>query len=108
MSLNSHLNSAAVVKVRFKSIKRRKLVGRKVNVLTTVFRTIQELRKLRAPIRLHLPDTQECCSNWLQGHSKRSKFLVMGKQQNGNLVPTFIVPWTRNNVSSEENTVFQI
>ena len=89
----------SVVKMKFKAFKRRSLVGRKVNTVYKTWRgTPSEMRKLRKP-KLQLTNSDECCSQWIRDQPKKTRFLVMGKNQNNSLVPTFIVPWSRDKVS---------
>lgn len=91
-----------MVKVKFKAVKKRSLKGRKVNTVYKTWRgTPSELRQLRKP-RLQLDAGDECCSDWIKDHSKKQRFLVMGKKQDNNLVPTFILPWSRDKVSLEK------
>ena len=88
----------SVVKMKFKAVKRRSLRGRKVNTVYKTWRgTTSELRKLRKP-RLELNESDLCCSQWIKSHSKKQKFLVMGRNKENSLVPTFIVPWSRDKV----------
>ena len=87
--------------MKFKSVKRRSLRGRKVKS-TGVFKTWPskegDFRKLRKP-RLQLEADHQCCSGWIRDLPKKQKFLVMGKKVDNSLVPTFIVPWSRDKVS---------
>ena len=86
-----------VVKMKFKEMKRRTAVGRKVNAVYKTWRgTAGELRKLRKP-RLRVRDADECCSGWLDSQPNRQRYLVMGKKEGNRLVPTFIHPWKKSN-----------
>jgi hypothetical protein len=87
----------SVVKMKFKSVKRRSLRGRKVNTVYKTWKRNGDFRKLRKP-RLQLEADHQCCSKWIQTHSRRQRFLVMGKNLDNRLVPTFIVPWSRDKV----------
>lgn len=86
--------------MKFKQAKKRRLNGRKVNTVYKTWRgTPTELRKLRKP-KLRLEAADECCSDWIVKQSKKQRFLVMGRNVNNSLVPTFIVPWSRDKVAA--------
>ena len=93
--------SFPVIKMKFKSVKRRSLRGRKVrsNSVYKTWKNGGDFRKLRKP-RLQLETDHQCCSKWIQSHSKKQRFLVMGKNLGNSLVPTYIVPWSRDKVRS--------
>ena len=92
----------SVAKIKFKKTKRKRLIGRKTKSVYKLWRgTREEMKKFQTP-KLHLETSDECCSDWIKSHSKKTRFLVMGKKpknQSGTLVPTFIVPWSRDKVS---------
>jgi len=100
--LANYCQADFVVKMKFKEMKRRTAVGRKVNAVYKTWRgTPQELRKLRKP-RLRLRESDDCCSGWLSSQPGRQRYLVMGKRERGTngsnrLVPTFIHPWKKSN-----------
>ena len=92
--------------MKFRGTRRRSLYGRKVNTVYKTWRgTPSELRKLRKP-KLRLEIDEECCSNWIRNQPRKQRFLVMGKNKDNALVPTFILPWSRNKVSII--TIFKI
>ena len=92
----------SVAKIKFKKTQRKRLIGRKTKSVFKLWRgTREEMKKFQKP-KLHLETTDECCSDWIKSHSKKTRFLVMGKKpknQSGGLVPTFILPWSRDKVS---------
>jgi len=100
--LANYCQADFVVKMKFKEMRRRTAVGRKVNAVYKTWRgTPQELRKLRKP-RLRLRESDDCCSGWLSSQPGRQRYLVMGKRERGTngsnrLVPTFIHPWKKSN-----------
>lgn len=95
--LANYCQADFVVKMKFKEMKRRTAVGRKVNAVYKTWRgTAGELRKLRKP-RLRVRDADECCSGWLDSQPNRQRYLVMGKKEGNRLVPTFIHPWKKSN-----------
>ena len=88
----------AVVKMKFRDVRRRNIYGKKVNTVFKTWRgTPSELRRLRRP-SLKLEADEECCGRWARGQPRRQKYLVMGKNKDGSLVPTLILPWTRDKV----------
>lgn len=96
------------VKVKFKLIKKRSLHGRRVNTVYKTWRgTPADLRKLRKP-QLELDPSDECCSQWIKSHSKKTRFLVMGKNLDNSLVPTFIVPWSRDKEMKRARRMFKL
>ena len=90
-----------VVKMKFKTIRRRNLQGRKVNSVYKAPRADKDaLRKLRKP-KLKLQSSDECCAQWIRRQPQKTRFLVMGNSEDSSmesLVPTFIIPWSRNKV----------
>ena len=97
----------SVAKIKFKKTQRKRLIGRKTKSVYKLWRgTREEMKKFQKP-KLHLETNDECCSDWIKSHSKKTRFLVMGKKpknQSEGLVPTFILPWSRDKVS--KNTEF--
>ena len=90
-----------VVKMKFKTIRKRNLQGRKVNSVYKAPRADKDaLRKLRKP-KLKLQSSDECCAQWIRRQPQKTRFLVMGNSEDSSmesLVPTFIIPWSRNKV----------
>jgi len=107
--LTNYCQADFVVKMKFKSVKRRSLRGRKVKS-TGVFKTWPskegDFRKLRKP-RLQLEADHQCCSGWIRDLPKKQKFLVMGKKVDNSLVPTFIVPWSRDKEMKRARRMFK-
>ena len=88
-----------VMKMKFRRAKKRVLYGRKVKTVFKTWRgTPDELRRLRKP-KLKLRTSDECCSEWLQSRPGDEKYMVMGRREGRDLVATFILPWTRDEVS---------
>jgi len=104
--LTNYCEADFVVKMKFKSVKRRSLRGRKVNTVYKTWKRNGDFRKLRKP-RLQLEADHQCCSKWIQTHSRRQRFLVMGKNLDNRLVPTFIVPWSRDKEMKQARKMFK-
>jgi len=106
--LKNYCQADFVIKMKFKSVKKRSLRGRKVrsNSVYKTWKTGGDFRKLRKP-RLQLESDHQCCSQWLQTHSKKQKFLVMGKNSGNSLVPTYIVPWSRDKEMKRARRMFK-
>lgn len=95
--LDNFCRADFVVKVRIRKVKPRKLVGKKARVYRAWKGTKEEMKKLRNP-KIGLTDQEKCCADRAKSH-EGDKFLVMGKKPkrgSGDLVPTFIIPWTKS------------
>ena len=96
-----------MAKIKFKKTQRKRLIGRKTKSVYKLWRgTREEMKKFQKP-KLHLETNDECCSDWIKSHSKKTRFLVMGKKpknQSEGLVPTFILPWSRDKVSQKHSS----
>jgi len=94
--LDNFCRADFVVKVRIRKVKPRKLVGKKARVYRAWKGTKEEMKKLRNP-KIGLTDQEKCCADRAKEH-EGDKFLVMGKKPRtgGDLVPTFIIPWTKS------------
>jgi len=106
--LQNYCQADFVIKMKFKSVKRRSLRGRKVrsNSVYKTWKNNGDFRKLRKP-RLQLETGHQCCSKWIQSHSKKQRFLVMGKNLGNSLVPTYIVPWSRDKEMKRARRMFK-
>jgi len=107
--LKNYCQADFVIKMKFKSVKRRSLRGRKVrsnSVYKTWTSKSGDFRKLRKP-RLQLESDHQCCSKWIQSHSRKQRFLVMGKNSGNSLVPTYIVPWSRDKEMKRARRMFK-
>ncbi|QQP39127.1 Secreted frizzledrelated protein 01-05-2020, partial [Caligus rogercresseyi] len=65
------------------------------NVYKTWRGTPKELKKLRKP-RLTLRPEDACCSGWIKDRRKRQSYLLMGSKDGDDLVPSLIIPWTKD------------
>jgi len=94
--LDNFCRADFVVKVRIRKVKPRKLVGKKARVYRAWKGTRQEMKALRNP-KIKLADDELCCSERAK-EREGGKFLVMGRKprDGGDLVPTFIIPWTKS------------
>jgi len=99
-----------VAKIKFKKTQRKRLIGRKTKSVYKLWRgTREEMKKFQKP-KLHLETNDECCSDWIKSHSKKTRFLVMGKKpknQSEGLVPTFILPWSRDKEMKRARRMFK-
>lgn len=88
----------SVIRTRFKKIQKAKLNCKKVKVLKKFKIEAKKMRRL--VIIFDPPNT--CCEESIK-RFRRDSYLVMGKIQDNNLVPRFIMRWLgkRSKVSKE-------
>ncbi|XP_040568733.1 secreted frizzled-related protein 5 [Lepeophtheirus salmonis] len=105
--INNFCKADFVMKIKFKKVKHRLLTGRKVkNVYKTWRGTPGELRKLRKP-KLKLRPEDSCCSVWVKARRKRQNYLLMGSKVGEELVPSLILPWTKDRVLKRARRAFK-
>jgi len=108
--LDNYCQADFVVKMKFKTIRKRNLQGRKVNSVYKAPRADKDaLRKLRKP-KLKLQSSDECCAQWIRRQPQKTRFLVMGNSEDSSmesLVPTFIIPWSRNKEMKRARRMFK-
>lgn len=106
--LDNFCRADFVVKVRISKVKPRKLIGKKAQVFRAWKGTREEMRALRNP-KFSLSADEKCCAEKARS-TKKGKFLVMGtkpSKSNGDLKPTFIVPWSKTKEIKRARRMFK-
>merc|ERR1711936_914485 len=60
--------------------------------------------------KLKLQSSDECCAQWIRRQPQKTRFLVMGNSEDSSmesLVPTFIIPWSRNKEMKRARRMFK-
>ena len=107
-----------VARTKLRRVRRNKVSGKKSKMLKMSLEMREEWRRNQRPnLIMELGD--DCCTDHFNtvalsrtaagGSNGGDRFLVMGVQRNGQLVPTLVLPWTkRSKVSSDKLFFFSL
>ena len=104
-----------VARTKLRRVRRNKVSGKKSKMLKMSTEMREEWRRNQRPnLIMELGD--DCCTDHFNtvalsrtaagGSNGGDRFLVMGVQRNGQLVPTLILPWTKRSKVSTSETSF--
>jgi len=83
-----------VMRTRVKRLRRNKISAKKSKMLKMSAELRDEWRRTKRPTNLLMELGDDCCTQHLNGNNV-DRFLVMGVQRNGVMVPTLVLPWTK-------------
>ena len=106
-----------VARTKLRRVRRNKVSGKKSKMLKMSTEMREEWRRNQRPnLIMELGD--DCCTDHFNtvalsrtaagGSNGGDRFLVMGVQRNGQLVPTLILPWTKRSKVSTTNDEKQV
>lgn len=102
--VNEHRLIVSVARTKLRRVRRNKVSAKKAKMLKMSTSLREEWRRSKRPnLVMELGD--DCCTDHFNtvalsrsaagGANGGDRFLVMGVQRNGQLVPTLVLPWTK-------------
>lgn len=96
-----------VMRTRVKRLRRNKISAKKSKMLKMSAELRDEWRRTKRPTNLLMELGDDCCTQHLNGNNV-DRFLVMGVQRNGVMVPTLVLPWTKRSKVSLSSFIYII
>lgn len=91
--MDNYCRADFVMRTKVKRLRRNKISAKKSKMLKMSAELRDEWRRNKRPTNLLMELGDDCCTQHLNSNADR--FLVMGVQRNGLMLPTLVLPWTK-------------
>ena len=88
------IGQLTVMRTKVKRLRPNKISAKKSKMLKMSTQLRDEWRRNKRPSNLLMELGEDCCTQQ-RSASNANRFLVMGVQRNGLMVPTLVLPWTK-------------